>query len=61
MKNDTRRTAVGPDEALDQTARNTRQAGEHLQRMLDFVKVVHEARRERELEHLHAEAPLPRS
>lgn len=67
MQNDTRRTAAGPDQALDQTARNAREASEHLQRMLDFVKVVHEAKREREQEQAHAYAyvdddePLPRS
>lgn len=54
MKND---TATRPEEALDRTARNAREAGDHLRRMLDFVKVVHEAKRER----AQAHAPQPRS
>lgn len=58
MKNDTRRTAAGPERALDETARNAREAGDHLRRMLDFVKVVHAAKRERD-QQLHA--PQPRS
>jgi hypothetical protein len=58
MKNDTRRPVAGPDKALDETARNASEAGDHLRRMLDFVKVVHAAKRERE-NRLHV--PQPRS